>query len=68
MTKKDADASVLVKFAYTRYAEGNPIAIERESGLGVCYHDYDAAGHRTLLRHSSPCPGASATPARTAAA
>ncbi len=37
VTKKDSDGSVLVKFAYTRDAEGNPIAIERESGLGVYY-------------------------------
>jgi YD repeat-containing protein len=41
VTKKDADASVLVRFAYTRDAEGNPIAIERESGLGVFYYEYD---------------------------
>jgi len=38
---KDADASVLVRFAYTRDAGGNPIAIERESGLGVFYYAYD---------------------------
>jgi RHS repeat-associated protein len=42
VTKKDADASVLVRFAYTRDAAGNPIAIERESGLGVFYYAYDA--------------------------
>ena len=41
VTKKDADASVLVRFAYTRDAAGNPIAIERESGLGVFYYEYD---------------------------
>ena len=35
VTKVDSDGSVLVKFAYTRDAGGNPIAIERESGLGV---------------------------------
>ncbi len=32
---KNSDASVLVRFAYTRDAAGNPIAIERESGLGT---------------------------------
>ncbi len=37
---KDADSSVLVRFAYTRDAAGNPIAIERESGLGVFYYEY----------------------------
>jgi len=42
MTKKDADASVLVRFAYTRDAAGNPLAIERESGLGTFYYQYDA--------------------------
>ncbi len=42
MTKKDAHASLLVRFAYTRDAAGNPIAIERESGLGVFYYEYDA--------------------------
>lgn len=36
------DAPVLVRFAYTRDAAGNPIAIERESGLGVFYYEYDA--------------------------
>ncbi len=41
VTKKDADGSVLVKFAYTRDAGGNPTAIERESGLGVYYYEYD---------------------------
>jgi len=39
---KEADNSVLVRFAYTRDAGGNPIAIERESGLGVFYYAYDA--------------------------
>ena len=39
---KNADTSVLVRFAYTRDAAGNPIAIERESGLGVYYYEYDA--------------------------
>ncbi len=39
---KNADSSVLVRFAYTRDAAGNPIAIERESGLGVYYYEYDA--------------------------
>ena len=42
VTVKNADASVLVRFAYTRDAAGNPIAIERESGLGVYYYEYDA--------------------------
>ena len=32
---------VLVRFAYTRDAAGNPIAIERESGLGLYYYEYD---------------------------
>ena len=41
ITKKDADGSVLVRFAYSRDAAGNPIAIERESGLGVFYYEYD---------------------------
>ncbi len=41
VTVKDADASVLVRFAYTRDAAGNPIAIERGSGLGACYYQYD---------------------------
>ncbi len=41
VTKKDADGSVLVRFAYTRDAEGNPIAIERESALGVCCCEHD---------------------------
>ena len=41
VTKKDSDGSVLVKFAYTRDAEGNPSAIERESGLGVYYYECD---------------------------
>jgi len=41
VTKKDSDGSVLVRFAYTRDAVGNPIAIERESGLGVFYYEYD---------------------------
>jgi len=40
VTVKDADSSVLVRFAYTRDAAGNPIAIERESGLGVFYYEY----------------------------
>jgi hypothetical protein len=35
---KDADGSVLVSFDYTRDAAGNPIKIERESGLGTFYH------------------------------
>ena len=39
---KDAGGSELVRFAYTRDAGGNPIAIERESGLGVFYYAYDA--------------------------
>jgi YD repeat-containing protein len=40
VTKKDSDASVLVRFAYTRDAAGNPIAIEREPALGAfcCEH------------------------------
>ena len=42
VTRKNADGSVLVRFAYTRDAAGNPIAIERESGLGVFYYEYDA--------------------------
>jgi RHS repeat-associated protein len=42
VTKKDTDGSVLVRFAYTRDASGDPIAIERESGLGVFYYEYDA--------------------------
>jgi len=42
VTVKDAVNSVLVRFAYTRDAGGNPIAIERESGLGVFYYAYDA--------------------------
>ncbi len=42
VTVKNADTSVLVRFAYTRDAAGNPIAIERESGLGVYYYEYDA--------------------------
>ena len=33
---------MLVQFAYTRDAAGNPIAIERESGLGAFYYEYDA--------------------------
>lgn len=41
MKKKGADGSVLVRFAYTRDAAGNPIAIERESGLGVFYYEHD---------------------------
>ena len=41
VTKKDSDGSVLVRFAYTRDAAGNPIAIERESGLGAFYYAYD---------------------------
>jgi YD repeat-containing protein len=41
VTEKDADGSVLVRFAYTRDAGGNPIAIERESGLGAFYYAYD---------------------------
>ena len=51
MTKKDSDGSVLVRFAHTRDAEDNPVAIERESGLGVFCYEYDAASNRTLLRH-----------------
>ena len=39
---KNADTSVLVRFAYTRDAAGNPISIQRESGLGVFYYQYDA--------------------------
>ncbi len=31
-----------MRFAYTRDAAGNPIAIERESGLGIFYYEYDA--------------------------
>ena len=42
VTVKDSDTSVLVRFAYTRDAAGNPISIERESGLGVFYYEYDA--------------------------
>jgi len=42
VTVKDADSSVLVRFAYTRDAAGNPVAIERESGLGTFYYEYDA--------------------------
>ena len=42
VTVKDSDTSVLVRFAYTRDAAGNPISIERESGLGVFYYQYDA--------------------------
>ena len=42
VTVKDADTSVLVRFAYTRDAAGNPAAIERESGLGTFYYEYDA--------------------------
>jgi len=42
VTRKDADGSALVRFAYTRDAAGNPIKIERESGLGTFYYDYDA--------------------------
>jgi YD repeat-containing protein len=42
VTVKDADSSVLVRFAYTRDAAGNPISIQRESGLGVFYYQYDA--------------------------
>ncbi len=42
VTRKDADASELVRFAYTRDAAGNPVAIDRESGLGVFYYEYDA--------------------------
>ncbi len=41
VTVKNADTSVLVRFAYTRDAAGNPIGIERESGLGVYYYGYD---------------------------
>ncbi|MFO7955869.1 MAG: RHS repeat-associated core domain-containing protein [Candidatus Brocadiia bacterium] len=33
-----------MKFAYTRDAVGNPTAIERESGLGTYYYEYDALG------------------------
>ena len=39
---KDSDSGVLVRFAYTRDAAGNPTAIDRESGLGVFYYEYDA--------------------------
>jgi RHS repeat-associated protein len=42
VTRKDADGSVLVRFAYTRDAAGNPIAIEREPALGSFYYEYDA--------------------------
>jgi YD repeat-containing protein len=42
VTVKDADTSVLVRFAYTRDAAGNPVAIQRESGLGALYYEYDA--------------------------
>jgi RHS repeat-associated protein len=42
VTKKDSDASVLVRFAYTRDSAGNPIAIEREAALGAFYYEYDA--------------------------
>lgn len=49
VTVKDADGSELVRFAYSRDAGGNPIAIEPrpptvwrgESGLGVFYYEYD---------------------------
>jgi cytohesin len=41
VTVKDSDASVLVRFAYTRDAAGNPIAIEREPVLGAFYYEYD---------------------------
>jgi RHS repeat-associated protein len=41
VTKKDSGASVLVRFAYTRDAAGNPIAIEREPALGAFYYEYD---------------------------
>ncbi len=42
VTKKDADGSVLVRFAYTRDAGGNPVSVEREPALGVYYYEYDA--------------------------
>jgi hypothetical protein len=42
VTVRDADTSVLVRFAYTRDAAGNPISIERETGLGAFYYEYDA--------------------------
>jgi RHS repeat-associated protein len=41
VTKKDSDASVLVRFAYARDSAGNPIAIEREPALGAFYYQYD---------------------------
>jgi YD repeat-containing protein len=41
VTRKDADASVLVRFAYTRDAAGNPNCIEREAALGAFYYAYD---------------------------
>jgi len=41
VTVKEADTSTLVRFAYSRDAAGNPIAIERESGLGAFYYGYD---------------------------
>ena len=34
VTAVDSDSSVLARFAYTRDAAGNPVAIERESGGG----------------------------------
>ena len=50
-TVKDADTSVLVKFAYARDASGNPIAIERESGAGVYYYRYDGVGRLSYEGH-----------------
>ena len=41
VAKKNADASVLARFAYTWDAAGNPTKIERESGLGSFYYQYD---------------------------
>jgi hypothetical protein len=41
VTKRNSDGRVLVRFAYTRGAAGNPIAIEREPALGVFYYAYD---------------------------
>ena len=37
----DGDGSVVVRFGYSRDANGNPTTIERESGVGDFYYEYD---------------------------